>query len=400
VSIKPAAAAAPVAGGPPQQQAAVTDFEGRQWAVVTGVIPSPQQAKEYRNTFANAPQPQHDSPRWKKFEVQRQEGEGPWTPLNLDAGDHQQVVPEPDPYEKTFAAIRELCHPAPKMIGKEHDKSILHPKVVQAAADLGDKPAARPGANQPLATPAAVRAPEAPTQFLTEQLFRCFDYSVQPGKSYRYKVRLVLENPNRDLQRYEVKDGEMLKGSTRYSPWSEPSPVVSIPEASSLLAGAIERPRNQSQEAKAEVVVRMWDPVRGVDALKFARLYRGYMANFNEDTPFPDNVNGNVVSELVNFKTNLALIDLAGGDSLPSYRGRSPGRLLLLSPSGELTVKSELSDIDTFDSELTRITDLHDAVEKHEEDQRKAEEAAKKAAEKAKPGDEGDKKDRRSRKKE
>ena len=42
-------------------------------------------------------------------------------------------------------------------------------------------------------------------------MFRCFDYTVQPGKSYRYKVRLVLENPNWDLAKYMVENAEMLK---------------------------------------------------------------------------------------------------------------------------------------------------------------------------------------------
>jgi hypothetical protein len=361
VAVKPAGApagnvkqAAPVA-----QPVPGGDIQGKQWAVITGVVPSPQQVKEYRSTFAGAPQPGHDLPQWRKFEVQRQEGEGPWTPLNLqaiEAAEPAHVVAEPEaPELKNFTSIPQVCHPAPKMVNdKLHDKSIMHPKIAALAAE-GVKPLAQPVINN---NPNGPRGPEILPEHATEQLFRCFDYTVQPGKSYRYKVQLVLLNPNYGLQRYEVKNGEMLKVSTRASAWSEPSPVLNVPAASSILAGPVERAKSPSQEAMSQSILRMWNPERAIDALKFSRLWRGQVANYSVNTPVKPPEGGKAAEELVHFKTDLVLIDMAGGESLPTYRGRSPGRMLLLSPTGELDVKSELVDSNSFDSEVDRIATL------------------------------------------
>ncbi|HEY2838911.1 MAG TPA: hypothetical protein VGJ26_07175 [Pirellulales bacterium] len=375
VAVRPAGApAAPRPGGPPGQRppagqpAAGDAILGKQWAVVTGVIPSTQQLKEFRAAFASSPQGAHDSPHWKGFEIQRQEGEGPWTPLDLKsafAAEGAHAGADAESIDKAFVALQDLCRPLPKMIGKDHDHSVIHPKIVQAAED---RASGKPQAVQTAAPPAAMqgagagRSLEVPSQFQVDQLFRFFDYTVKPGKTYRYKVCLVLENPNRDLARYLVKDGKLLQGPTRTTAWSEPSPPVSIPSASSMLAGAVERPRGVTQEPKTEAVVRMWDSMRAVDALKFARLVRGQMANFYEDAPVPDPRTGKVINQLVNFQTNLVLIDLAGGETLAGYRGRAPGRMLMMNPSGELDVRSELADLEPYTSEFDRIVELHDTV--------------------------------------
>jgi hypothetical protein len=379
VTVKPVAdpaagAARPLPGGAAPPPVAVSEIQGKQWAVITGVIPTPQQLKEYRSTFSNSPQPKLDVPRWRRFEVQRQEGDGAWTPLNLqmvEGGRTMQVVTVPEPPEfKNLMLLSQLCQPAPSLIGKSHDHAIIHPKIAELAPEHGGaaglKPLANPvmNANQPgqMGPPGAAKIQENLPEFAVDQMFRCFDYTVQPGKSYRYKVRLLLENPNYDLPRYLVREAEMIKSSTRPSDWSEPSPVVNVPPASSILAGPVERPRSLSQEATCQSVLRMWDPARAVDALKFSRLWRGQMANYTVDTPLLKPSTGKVETETVNFQTNLVLIDMAGGESLPTYRGRSPGRMLLLSPTGELDVKSELTDVSTFDSELDRIAELAKAA--------------------------------------
>jgi hypothetical protein len=82
------------------------------------------------------------------------------------------------------------------------------------------------------------------------------------------------------------------------------------------------------------------------------------VANFNKATPVKNQATGKAEEMQINFQTNLVLLDLTGGDSLPVFRGRAPGRMLLLSPNGELDVKGELADLETYNNELTRIHDL------------------------------------------
>lgn len=371
VEMKAAAQANVQPGMQQNRQAAAAGIQGKQWAVITALVPSPQQVKEYRNTFANAPQGKRDIPRWRSFEVQRQEGEGPWAPLKLqtaDAARGVEVATEPEtPEYRNLTLIKEVCESPPKLIGKPHDHSIVHPKTAELAVERAANPAVprptpimnSPNQGAPVLTAGAARAQDAAPEHTTEQMFRFFDYTVQPGKSYRYKVRLVLENPNYDLQRYMVKDGEMIKGVTRASDWSEASPVVNVPPASSILAGPVERARGSTQDTMAQVIVRLWEPATAVDALKFGRIWRGHMVNYMEDVPVIPPGSGKVETQTVHFKTNLVVVDMTGGESLPVHRGRSPGRMLVMGPSGELEVKSELEDLDSFENELDRVAELN-----------------------------------------
>jgi hypothetical protein len=56
-------------------------------------------------------------------------------------------------------------------------------------------------------------------------LFRYFDFDVRPGYAYRYRVRLVLQNPNYQSEVTDVTDPSVIEGATRETDWSEPSEV-------------------------------------------------------------------------------------------------------------------------------------------------------------------------------
>ena len=52
-------------------------------------------------------------------------------------------------------------------------------------------------------------------------LFRYFDFEVEPGECYRYRVQLVVSNPSFDEA--FVDSPSVAEGETRTTPWSEPS---------------------------------------------------------------------------------------------------------------------------------------------------------------------------------
>ena len=49
-------------------------------------------------------------------------------------------------------------------------------------------------------------------------LFRYFDFTVTPGNSYRYRVRLVLRNPNYKRPVEELVDASVAEGELRMTP--------------------------------------------------------------------------------------------------------------------------------------------------------------------------------------
>lgn len=60
-------------------------------------------------------------------------------------------------------------------------------------------------------------------------LFRYLDFEVQPGNSYRYRVRLVLFNPFLNRKPEEVLTPEIAEGQVRKTQWSEPTEPVAVP---------------------------------------------------------------------------------------------------------------------------------------------------------------------------
>lgn len=58
---------------------------------------------------------------------------------------------------------------------------------------------------------------------LQQRLFRFIDFTVKPGRWYRYRVRLELRNPNFGKP---TDDPFLAVGQTRWSPWSRPSAAI------------------------------------------------------------------------------------------------------------------------------------------------------------------------------
>lgn len=77
-------------------------------------------------------------------------------------------------------------------------------------------------------------------------LFRYLDFNVDPGKTYRYRVRLELKNPN--YGRPLAAAGglpHVVEGETRPTPWSEPTPPVTVEETVNYFLTRIEPPRTR-----------------------------------------------------------------------------------------------------------------------------------------------------------
>jgi len=68
------------------------------------------------------------------------------------------------------------------------------------------------------------------------QLFRFFDFGVQPGKYYRYCVRLELENPNRKVLERYLASPELNKDPSIFSAWVELPEPVAVPDDERLVA--------------------------------------------------------------------------------------------------------------------------------------------------------------------
>ena len=93
-----------------------------------------------------------------------------------------------------------------------------------------------------------------------------------------------------------------------------------------------------------------------------AELVRGQVVNFaREEVPIEDPLgNGNVKTVSIPFTTDMLVVDMTGGDSLLGAKAKSPGQLLVLEPTGQLLVKSELADSETYEPTRQHLKDLQE----------------------------------------
>lgn len=197
-------------------------------------------------------------------------------------------------------------------------------------------------------------------------LLRFFDYTVEPGKKYRYRVALVLADPNSampdsvlspavlDRRKRESQEAKAKNGARpdfrRVEGWSEPSPVVGIPLAGGAKLVEVKAPAADKigDEPAVTLLVNSFDQDSEGNAIQTAiersNMHRGEVANFVEDAEYfvatPPSIDTHPGFK---FSTGITLVDAEGGEKIGKDLAM-PGRALLMGPSGNLYVRKELDD--------------------------------------------------------
>jgi hypothetical protein len=363
------------------------------WAVVTGLVPIAKQRQVYAGAFAEAMEyaPNRDVPTYLKPVLERAVVD----PAKPDQS-AWEVVPEATAFLEMWPSARSeivaakyvdptLTAPLGDLIGKQWGETVSHPKiplndVASSVAPTGAAPSARPGSASP---PAATGTPISPvssrdvpapgakstatastttgaeTDEVQYLLFRAFDYSVQPGKKYRYRVTLVLNNPNSGSLPQHLQDPDSSKSPTLASAASPATALVTIPDGHDVLAGAIVSPGTKRSEPIAKIVVTAIHAASGLKPGVELDVRRGTMA----DTP-PRKVKARSpidksITELeVGFDSNILVLDIYGGKELSRKKHdppiTEPGELLLLDANGNMTVRGELDDFVEYNESLVR----------------------------------------------
>lgn len=232
---------------------------------------------------------------------------------------------------------------------------------------------------------------------VTNYLFRFFDFEVEPGKTYRYRVRLFLANPN-----YRLPANVLLEEASAEQPrletaYSVASNMVTIPLESRVLNTGVTAAsaRTPWVDPLASIMAVHFDITDGSEwCVERDRVYRGSTVNFPRQTgenyalsnkpamsgfeggmdtmgpppepggggrrpprggrppknppkPKPEDDESKRVIDIV---SDVCILDMDGGVMLPKQGGpdipdtRSPGRLLVLEPSGSLVIRNNSTD--------------------------------------------------------
>jgi len=398
------------------------EAKGYYFVAVTGLIPYKAQVQLYNEAFSDARgySPERDTPKYIFFYVERAEvgadgRQSEWKRLNTTearrlpdqwAGSPEELVDPATLDPSTAMSI-------PPVMLRDVSLWAMHSKIPRRSdappEELDTTPATEspptdtdlpgnsdfPGAFAPEtpptstspdrartspdpAAPADSSAPPTYAAAVPHKLFRFYDFTVQPGVSYRYRVQLLLEDPNdpRDSslapnpQTLENSVVERLKkkptapGSSpvfwRETEWSEPSGIARTEGELQLLAAEVTAPRvvripqrnlafdNPSDEPLAKLMVLRWDPQRAMDVAGEIEAHRGTTANFSREIEALQPVDLTLTKLDYTFSTDALLLDVRGGQELRGRNPRetipSPGELLLLDAEGNLVVQRELDD--------------------------------------------------------
>lgn len=204
-------------------------------------------------------------------------------------------------------------------------------------------------------------------------LFRYFDFDVEENKSYSYRVKLVLANPNSGIEERFLEDPTSKDRTIVESPFSEESNPVSFARMSRVYAEGVTAATRLGAEPTATLSSIYFDDESATESLLQGQtLRRGQLANFYKKPHTAVNVAGSLGGgmsgmggmtgggyaqaggrggkkggggKVVDHITDVCLLDVDGGVKIgKSGDLRSPGKILLLEPNGQMTVREVKED--------------------------------------------------------
>lgn len=380
------------------------------YVVVTGLIPAGKQRDEYRRRFADVgfPDAKRDSPLWSDFEIDRAVvdpgGKEAWERIDLAAarnraGEWEAEAPSVVPAEYLLSAAEDVrsrqttplpfCGPLPQRIDEGWKAEQMHPWVWERMrtkdqpppAAAPGKPAggdADPAADGPgfgptaaAATPAVApvrQAGDGKPQEPEFRLFRFLDTAVEQGKTYRYRVRLKVWNPNWKLPEQHLVDAAFATDQKLVAPVSDETTAVRVPESMSLLARTIraaDQKRMRMKPDMFEVLVLAESRRSGGYALRSLLSYVGGVANVDSKLNKPP---ADVRCRGEDIETKWVLVDVLGSqvDRADVAAAKGPKQIgeqldmLFLRPDGTFAVVSAAESEKSIGQYAATLSDADD----------------------------------------
>lgn len=211
---------------------------------------------------------------------------------------------------------------------------------------------------------------------------RSLDFTVEPETTYRFRVRIVVLNPNKD--REDVSPGVNTKDEELTGPWSEPTDDVPVP--ADVTAYAIRNAPANEKEVRQDMIqfqVARWNEKNGLTIIRNFNAGPGQVLGYVRSTTIPvldaePKDDKTSVIEQVDYNTHEVVLDTNGGPKplprIPGVRGPDfdvPAVALLLRPDGTVVVRDE--SIDEHNEEMAEMKSIYDrAITEAKEKEKKS----------------------------
>ncbi len=177
-------------------------------------------------------------------------------------------------------------------------------------------------------------------------MLRSIDFSVEPNITYRYRVRLVVKNPN--YNRADVNPGTETAAANLSGPWSEPTVAVSVPADVSAYA-QLPAQDNRRDDVVMFQVVR-WNPASGQTVVKTDDAAPGFFIGEYGNVQEPSSEGGGAKSTAIDFNSRSFVLDSSGGRiRIPDIGVERnpftvPAVAMVVEPDGGVVIRNQAVD--------------------------------------------------------
>jgi hypothetical protein len=199
-------------------------------------------------------------------------------------------------------------------------------------------------------------------------MVRALDYTVKPDTAYRYRVRIVVRNPNLGWE--TVNAGVDNKTEELYGPWSEPLDPVRVP--ADVTTYAIRKsPVGRRNDAVQFQVVK-WDEKTGLTIVKTFDEAPGQIIGEPLSSSVPKDDGKGTTTRSIDFTSRQVLVDTNGGTRPLAPLGttatsfEAPAIALVLRNDGQLVLRDEARDVQ--DPEMKQLKEIYDETLKDAEE--------------------------------
>lgn len=202
-----------------------------------------------------------------------------------------------------------------------------------------------------------VEETDFPKSELDEVMIRSIDFTVEPDTTYRYRVRIVVVNPN--LNHTNVNPGVDTEKEELLGPWSEPTDDVTVP--ADVAVYAMSKPPATRREDQVMFQIVRWSPENGYTITRNDEAGPGELVGQPASAQIPSSEGTGAKASTIDFNSRRVVLDTMGGPMpAPKPFGMTapyeePALALVLRPDGAVTLRSQPQDVpDPVRAEMER----------------------------------------------
>ena len=202
-----------------------------------------------------------------------------------------------------------------------------------------------------------------------EVMIRALDFTVAPDTTYKYRMRIIVFNPNE--KRQDVSPGTDVTSKELAGPWSELSEEVTVP--ADVVTFAIAKPKSGRRPDQVDYKVVRFNPDDGRTVVSTFTASPGEIIGEYKTTAVAEFDGKGRVSKPVDFTSHQVVLDAIGGPSqlptLPGVQGffDVPALSTVIRSDGTLVVRNQARDLldpEFIDMDETYSRELKDADKK------------------------------------